>query len=322
MEQTDTRPKASPRDFFLWAGAMVALYGGIVALVTLLFQYINYAYPDPLAGAYYYSDPYNGPIRFAMSALIVLTPLFLILMRVIRNDIARDASRAQVWVRRWALYLTLFVAGATMAIDLITLINYFLDGDITMRFVLKVLVVFLIAGAGFLHFLADLRGYWVAHRARANMVGYAALALVILSIGGGFLIIGSPANARLARFDQQKVNDLMNLQGQIVHSYWQQKEELPASLSQLSDPISGYMVPKDPQTGVDYGYRATGPLSFELCAVFNLPSREAPHGYAEPSIARHMGGETWTHGARQTCFERTIDPERYPPMGKPVPASI
>lgn len=317
MEQNDTRPKASPRDFFLWAGAMVALYGGIVALVTLLFQYINYAYPDPLAGAYYYSDPYNGPIRFAMSALIVLTPLFLILMRVIRNDIARDASRAQVWVRRWALYLTLFVAGATMAVDLITLINYFLDGDITMRFVLKVLVVFLIAGAGFLHFLADLRGYWVENRARANMVGYVALALVILSIGSGFFIIGSPTTARQARFDEQKVGDLSNLQYQIVH-YWQQKEELPPSLGVLNDPIYGYTVPKDPQTGSDYTYRVTGPMSFELCATFNAPTR----GVDRNSVAGHVGGDVWMHGEGQTCFERPIDPERYPPTEKPIPARI
>lgn len=313
--------KVTPKDFFLWAGAMVSLYGGVVALITLLFQYINYAYPDLLTNAYYYADPYNGAIRFAMSALIVLTPIFLVLMRLIRNSIAADPTRADIWVRRWFLYLTLFVAGATMAIDLIVLVNYFLNGDVTMRFVLKVLVVLLVAGAGFLHFLADLRGYWTANRSRANLVGYGAFLVVVLSIVGGFFIIGTPNSARLVRFDEQKVNDLSNIQYQVVY-YYQQKEELPQNLAELTDPISGYVAPKDAQTGQDYGYRVTGPLSFEVCATFNVPTRGTDRSYADPSIARHIGGETWVHGAGQTCFERTIDPERYPPIEKPVPARI
>lgn len=309
--------KVTPKDFFLWAGAMVSLYGGVVALITLLFQYINYAYPDTLTNGYLYADPYNGPIRFAMSALIVLTPIFLVLMRLIRNSIAEDPSRADIWVRRWFLYLTLFVAGVTMAVDLIVLVNYFLNGDVTMRFVLKVLVVLLVAGAGFLHFLADLRGYFTANRSRASVVGYGTLLLVILSIVGGFFIIGTPGSARLARFDEQKVNDLSSLQYQVVY-YYQQKKELPQNLAQLTDPISGYVAPKDAQTGQDYGYRVTGPLSFEVCATFNKPTRGTDSSYADPSIGRHVGGETWVHGAGATCFERTIDPERYPPTEKPL----
>src|SRR3989344_4870795 len=131
------KPKVTPKDFFLWAGAMIALYGSVISFMTLLFQYINYAYPDPLT--YYYSDPYSGSMRFAMASLIVLVPLTVVLMRVIRNDIARVAEKADLWVRRWALVLTVFVAGATVVGDLIALVNTFLGGDLTTRFVLKVL---------------------------------------------------------------------------------------------------------------------------------------------------------------------------------------
>ena len=160
MEMTTTKPRVTPKDFFLWVGAMAALYASVVSFITLLFHYIDYAFPDPALESYYYADPYSGPIRFAIASLIVLFPLFLVLMRLIRRDITREPLRAEIWIRRWVLYLTLFVAGITIAVDLITLINTFLGGDLTTRFVLKILVVFLIVGAGFLHFLADLRGYW------------------------------------------------------------------------------------------------------------------------------------------------------------------
>jgi hypothetical protein len=313
------RPKATPKDFFLWAGAMITLYASAFAFVALMFDYLNYAFPDTL-NYYGYADPYSGSISYEMATLIVLLPLFLILMRAIRHDIAQDSVRADIWVRRWALYLTLFVAGATVAGDLITLIMYFLNGDTSVRFLLKVLVILLVAGGGFLHFLADLRGYWHANPRYARMVSWGVGVAVLLSIIAGFFIVGTPWQARLYRYDEQKVADLQNLQYQIIN-YWQAKGALPSNLSELADPTRGSYVPVDPETGSSYEYNATGTLTFELCATFNAPSRPQ-------SIARTMpieppgygkGNESWNHGEDRTCFERTIDPAFYPPLDKQIP---
>ena len=257
--------KVTPKDFFLWAGAMVALYGSVISFVTLLFEYINHTFPDPLE---YYVDPYSGGIRFAMASLIVLVPVTIVLMRFIRSDIARNAMKSELWVRRWALVLTVFVAGAAVVGDLIALVNGFLGGDLTTRFALKVLVVLFVAGGVFLHFLADLRGYWSINPTRAKQVGIAAGVVVIIAIISGFFILGSPAEVRLMRFDNQKVSDLQNIQWQVVN-YWQQKEKLPASLEELMDPLSGSILPVDPQSGESYVYEVTGRLSFKLCATFN-----------------------------------------------------
>ncbi len=309
------KPKVTPKDFFLWAGAMIALYGSVIALITLLFEYIDYAYPDPFA---YWVDPFSGGIRFAMATLIVLVPLTIILMRLIRSDIVRFPEKADLWVRKWALVLTVFIAGATVVGDLIALVNTFLGGDFTTRFVLKVLVVLLVAGGVFLHFLADLRGYWVANPSRAKLVGVAAGIAVLVSIISGFFIMGTPGEVRLLRYDSQKVSDLQNIQWQVIN-YWQQKEELPANLDQLKDPISGAVIPVDPQTGGDYTYRVTkAPYTFELCAEFNSDSADMPqvNGKVVSSPYGGIEGENWQHGVGETCFERTIDPERYPPYTK------
>lgn len=311
-------PKVTPKDFFLWAGAMVALFGSIISFITLLFGYIDYVFPDPLEYSYYYSDPFSGGIRFSMAALIVLVPVAIALMRVIRKEIAADSSKTDLWVRRWALFLTVFVAGAAIVIDLITLVNYFLGGELTTRFLLKAGVVLLVAGGAFLHFLADIRGYWSMNAPKAKLVGYAAGIAVLAAIVSGFFIIGTPSEMRLMRFDSQKVADLQNVQWQII-SYWQQKEVLPENITDIEDPLSGWMLPKDPQ-GAEYAYtyKKTGPLSFELCATFNNETMTQ----GEASIARPTypypgpDGENWQHGAGDACFERTIDPERYPPYTK------
>ncbi|MBM3272548.1 hypothetical protein FJY94_04720 [Candidatus Kaiserbacteria bacterium] len=306
--------KTTPKDFFLWVGAMVSLYASVFAFIALVFGYLDYLFPDRLS---YYTDPYAGSISYEMAVLIVLFPIFLVLMRVIRGTIAQDQTRREIWVRRWALYLTLFIAGAVMAGDLITLIMYFLNGDVTIRFLLKVAVLLLISGGAFFHFLADLRGYWDQNPAKAKMLGWAAGLVVVLTIIAGFFIVGTPWQARLYRYDDQKVSELQMLQSQILN-FWQSKEKLPASLEELNDSISGFMVPRDPQTGEAYVYEVTGPLAFKLCATFNAQTQGNQYTrYAYESKPMMPGvdaqPDSWYHEAGRFCYERTIDPELYPP---------
>lgn len=314
-------PKITPKDFFLWAGAMLSLYISVFTFVSLLFSYIDYAFPDPLE---YYVDPYSSGMRASIAALIVLFPLALFLMRLIRTGIAADATRGEIWIRRWALMLTVFLAAAAVVIDLITLINYFLGGDLSTRFALKVGVVLLVAGGFFMHFLADIRGYWTANPRYARMVGWAAFAVVIASIVSGFFIMGSPAQVRLYRFDDQKVSDLQNIQYQVVN-FWQTKERLPLTLTEMEDPLGGFTAPRDAQTGESYVYEIVKvPHTFKLCATFNAPMQEtSPHHEktdlarpAYPSIMPDLSVSSWEHGAGAHCFERTIDPDKYPPYKK------
>src|ERR1035437_5362315 len=106
------KPKITAKDFFLWAGAMVAFFWSVIAFILLTFDYINYAFPNALS--YYPVDPYQSGISSEMASIIVLLPLYLLLMRFIHKSVAVDPSRNEVWVRRWALILTLFVAGVAV----------------------------------------------------------------------------------------------------------------------------------------------------------------------------------------------------------------
>src|SRR3989338_7527177 len=212
------KPKITAKDFFLWAGAMVAFYWSVIAFIYLVFDYINYALPNALS--YYPADPYQSGISYEMASIIVLLPLSMFLMRLIRTDISRDPSRKEIWVRRWALILTLFVAGIAIAVDLITLLTTFLNGEaLTTAFLLKVLIILLIAAGVFMHFIADLKGYWDTFPERRNWVRIGVAVLAVATIVAGFFIVGTPAQARLARFDAQKVNDLQNIQYRVTNYY-------------------------------------------------------------------------------------------------------
>ncbi len=119
MNQTKTTPK----DFFLHLGATIALYISVGALVNLVYAIINNRFPDALAG-YFYSNSIAWPI----SMLIVLVPILYVLEWLIKKDIDVTPEKKEIWVRRWRIYLTIFIGGAIMAGDLVALINTYLNG--------------------------------------------------------------------------------------------------------------------------------------------------------------------------------------------------
>jgi hypothetical protein len=302
--------KFSSRDFFLWLITMVALYVSVISFIMLVFQYIDVLFPDPLERYY---DPYSGPIRGAIASIFVFFPVYIALTRMLNQEIRKEHEKSQLGIRKWLISLTLFVSGLSVLIDMVVLINTFLGGEITARFLFKVLAIFAISGSVFGYYLYDLKGKWEKNRKMAERLGWAAGVVVVVTVLAGFFVIGSPNAAREIRLDHQRVNDLQNIQWQVVN-YWQAKEVLPESLAALeSDMLKGYVNPTDPETGALYEYTVTGDLAFDLCATFIRSSADLPPYAPEYSMPYLTKDENWDHDAGRVCFERAIDPELYPP---------
>ena len=296
------------KDFFLHIAVIALLYTGTVALLNVLFRVINVAFPQVSQYSYFASTSISLPV----ATLIVVFPLFLFLANLLRRGYVADPSRKEYPVRKWLIYITLFIAGAVLAGDLVTLIYFFLDGqELTTGFILKILSVLVVTGAIFGYYMDDLKDRLT--NTRRNIWRIVAAVLVLGSIVAGFSVLGTPSSQRMLRYDSQKVSDLQSIQWQVVN-YWQQKGVLPATLAELQDPISGFMIPTDPQTRVPYEYQKTGILSFNLCAEFNKQAQIVNGSVARIAYPEPMGklNESWQHEAGRQCFERTIDPELYP----------
>jgi hypothetical protein len=95
--------------------------------------------------------------RWSTAAIIISFPVFFFMARYIGQQITRNPLKRLSPVRRWLTYITLFVSSTALLGDTTTLIYNLLGGDLTIRFVLKVLVVAAIAGSGFAYYLLDLR---------------------------------------------------------------------------------------------------------------------------------------------------------------------
>lgn len=308
------KPITTPKDFFLNLGWLVALYGSIISLINLLFETINREFPDAVNGMYYYAGSYSSAIRWSIACIIVFFPVYIILTKYIRKIIVIDPSKKELWVRKWFVYLTLFLGSVTMLVDLITLINIFLGGELTTRFILKVIAIIVVIGIAFGYYIYDLRKEGMSNKV-GKIFAWTSVILVIASLVWAFMVIGSPANERARRFDEQRVSDLQNIQYQILN-YWQTKGVLPTEINQLADSFSGFVVPKDPEFNSDinkdgYTYLAKDKKVFELCANFNLANNSNANSNKTAPVEFNLN-DYWQHSTGRTCFERTIDETRYP----------
>ena len=325
--------KLSPRYFFVSIGLLVSLIVAITSFLNLVFETLNKKFPDVLNAVYQYGyNTYDyASIRSSLATLIIVFPVFLILSYFWVKFSQQSLGRVDLIIRKWMIYLIVFLSSVVIIVDLITLVRYFVEGEITTRFIWKVSITL---------FTAFLTGHYYMHELRQKYLKsvrwFTSILGIILIVGAiiwAFLIIGSPAQQRLLRLDQQRIQDLQNIQSQIIY-YWQQKEKLPAQLSDLANPLSGYSVPIDPESekGQNYEYAVKGPLTFQLCATFDLPLPKGWMEYSSPGRPIPMGepasnvsypypgpggtNESWYHSAGHACFERTIYKDLYPPNPK------
>ena len=113
--------KQLPRDVFLYFLMIFALGGSAISFGILLFQFINIYIPDVASNACLFGGC-HGAIRGALSFLIVVFPVLLWSMRFLRKDLDRNPVKQELPIRRWLLYLALFVAGLIFIGDLVALV--------------------------------------------------------------------------------------------------------------------------------------------------------------------------------------------------------
>jgi hypothetical protein len=145
------RAQLSARDAFLYLLMFGTLYVSAFQFGNLLFAFINLALPDGLNQ--FAEQRAERAIRWAVASLIIAFPVALWLHTKLQREVRHDPNRRQSAIRRWLTYLTLLIAAGVIVGDLITLIYNLLSGELTLRFVLKALVIAVIAGSSFAYFL-------------------------------------------------------------------------------------------------------------------------------------------------------------------------
>jgi hypothetical protein len=140
---------------------------------------------------------------------------------------------------------------------------------------------------------------------RGGMLLASALAAVVLvAVLMGLYLIGSPAEARLRRFDERRVDDLRTAHI-AIQGYWTARGGLPPDLDSVRLAFANGREFKDPSTGAPYVYQPTGDGTYRLCADFAQASPPDSPAYET----------AWLHPAGHYCFPLVGPPK--PPTSAP-----
>ena len=151
------KPYLFAREAFVYLVLFSTLYVSAFNLGALLFQFIERAFPDPSLDPAFVVEASRQAILFSISSLVVAFPVFVFVSWTNDRTVRQDPRRRLSKVRRWLTYLTLFVAAGILIGDVISLVYNLLDGELTARFVLKVVTVGAITGSVFGYFFRDIR---------------------------------------------------------------------------------------------------------------------------------------------------------------------
>ena len=300
------KPYVSAREAFVYLVLFTLLYLSAWSLGALVFQFIDRGFPDP-ARAYTTRAVGLTAIRWFLAMLIIAFPGYLFLSWRTYRATMTETEKRKSRVRKWLTYLTLFLAAGVLLGDLITLVFNLLEGELTVRFLLKALTVGGIAGTVFGYYLWDLRQddaepeTLPPRRPLLRVVAAAVTLFVTGSVLWGLWVAGSPGRARVLALDNQRETDLATI-ADAVDLFWDQHERLPENLEEARATRGIYVASiEDPATGRLYEYHRTDERNYELCARFDAASDDT-EGTPRSRPVHPSRSKFWEHSAGRVCF--------------------
>jgi len=265
---------------FYYLLSLAALIFMTVSIGMIVFSIIDKIIPDILVYNNYYSI--DGRLKFAISALLISGPIFYWMSFLINRGLHIGELEKESGIRRWLTYFIILISSLIILGSFVSLINSFLSGELTTRFILKAGVVMLIAGVSFSFYLYDIKR--INPEKPDKVIKGFLLITLILTLGAfiaAWFFVESPKEARARRLDEALLNNISILEN-AVNSYYNYNQALPESLTDLTADSRLYYLDInnffDPETRELIEYNRIGDVylgatGFELCATFRTSNR-------------------------------------------------
>jgi len=137
-----------------------------------------------------------------------------------------------------------------------------------------------------------------------KVLGWLSALLVTGAIVVGFLVVGSPVEARKRKADGERIDGLSAIAQAVRQQAAQGKD--PHQLAEISG-LSKDQV-KDPVTGKPYDYSRIDHLHFELCASFETDTSK-DSSKSESDSSGYYGSQEAifkTHTKGRNCFKLNV----------------
>jgi len=309
-------PDNSAKFAFFYMLSLVALVFLTLASGMVVFQIINKTIIDVLG-----AEGFSGSqLKFAISAMIVAAPVYYVTTYQIHKNLYAGNLHKDSGIRRWLTYVILFIASVVMLGWFMVVVNSFLDGELTTKFVLKAVTAIVLAAVVFTFYFYDIRREEVAGRHSRVVKAYfiSSLVLVLAVFASALFFVESPQETRDRKLDNQVLGSFSVIDN-AINNYYQDTGQLPPDLAELRSQEASVIRDnlKHPVSGQAYEYKITGDKSYELCAEFRTSNLD------ENEFRRYeYYRDRWPHDKGYQCLAQTVKQDKNPSTKAPVPAPV
>jgi len=298
--------KQNAKYAFYYLLSLVGLIFMSISVGMIVYSIINITVPDALNN---YITNYDGQLKFAISALIIATPIFFFLSSLIFKGLRKNELEKDSGVRRWLTYLIILVSSLIILGVFIATINNYLSGELTSRFILKAITIFIISASAFSFYFYDIkREDLVKKDIIIRLFFIISLALVIIAFAAAFFYMESPKTARARRLDQIVVNNISDLES-AVNSYYDRYKKLPDTVEMLRAEKDVYINANsliDPETKQAIVYQKLNDSDFQFCATFRLDSASDNNGTGPVMMSYPVYPGDKNHAAGYQCLKGSL----------------
>ncbi|EKD44374.1 MAG: hypothetical protein ACD_71C00160G0005, partial [uncultured bacterium (gcode 4)] len=284
---------------FYYLLSLVALIFTALSFGMILFSIIDKLIPDVLNS---YSSVDNQ-LKFAISAIFIASPIFYFVSTLIHKGLHKGELEKDSAIRRWLTYFIVLVSSMIILGVFIGVINNFLSGELTSRFIFKAITMLFISGITFSFYFYDIKRDNPEKKDKiVKIFFFATMALVVAAFVAAWFYVESPQTARSRRLDSALVQNIYSIES-AVNSYYDKNKKLPGSLDELRADKNNYLNPNalmDPETKAPIIYNKIGEKEFEMCATFRTDSIAE----AAKQSTGYMGMDTYSkeHLAGYQCL--------------------
>jgi len=289
---------------FFYLLSLISLISLAMATGSIIFQIINKYVVDvlnELRGTYSSSS-----LRFSISSIIISAPIFYYVSHLINKSLHSGELEKDSQIRKWLSYLILLISFIVMSGWFVGIIFNFLDGELTLKFILKAITAVAIAGTVFSYYFYDLKRKEVlGKKDRVVLIYSSVTALVVLvTLVSAFIFVESPKDARLRKIDNETLLRLSNVDNSISE-YYRLNNQIPAELRELLNESNTLVKEKNlysPGSNEFFAYSVIEDTKYRICANFYLSNKDTDDDYRYSYLKQE-----WLHDAGEQCFERRVD---------------
>lgn len=303
---------------FLYLVHLISLVFTAISFAMIIFQAINKFIKDPVT--LYSANFQSDAIKFGVAALLVFSPIYYVVSKYLYQAIFNGEVKRDSAIRRWLTYLILFVSFLIFAGYLVALVISFLNGELTLKFALKIFSVLIIAATVFNFYFYDIKRKETAGVKDKVFKTYfiATLAAIVIVFVGSFFVIDNPMQTRAKNLDNDITNKFYTIDN-CVDQYYREKKAMPKTMEDIKDNCL-YMlddVTKDKVTGRAFAYQPKDGLKYELCAEFRTSNKADAVPNNQPYYSA-PDNKTMLHDAGWQCLERKVFYDATAAPGVPV----